>query len=362
MDSPQTKFLLVGLMILLSLFLLLEFLSRKIFIHALKIPALKDGVVKVKYILGEKPENGEKFQTTPYGLYWNGSNYSHSGFQQTDVHGFRYKGYNVGEKKKFRILVYGGSTTFSDYCIPDPSKSWPHILEDLIAVKSKVEVEVINAGLNYALTSELLSHYVFLGHALKPDMIFLHGPGNDLLPISVGDDSLDYRRTRKSLKWDIRRNERELLSKFGVLRVFYCYWLRKSKFLQLEPSEWDPIQIQNERMLNTHPIAYENNVENLAILSLGRNTPLVLIDFLQNSESAIEVIKPGMGSGITEITRKMNSILNSISERYHHVSHIEFDQKEFPEDYFVDTCHLNEEGEKQKALVIYRELKLQNLV
>ena len=362
MQYPAVVYVVVTLLFILVIGTGLEFFSRNVYRNALNIPALKDGVVKVKYILGENPANGEQFQTIPYGLYWNGSNYSHLGFQQTDINGFRYKGYDIGEKKKFRILVYGGSTTFSDYCIADPSKSWPELLERLILENDGRDIEIINAGLNYALTSELLSHYVFIGHSLQPDMIFLHGPGNDLLPISVGDSTMDYRATRKSLKWDVRQFERELLSKFGFLRVIYCYWLRKSQFLQLEPSGWDPIEIQNDRMLKTYPSAFKNNVESLVILCKERNTPLVLIDFLLNSLSAIERIKPGLSEGMIEINRKMNEIFHSISQTNSNTSHIAFNQLDFPESHFVDTCHLNEEGELKKALIIYRELKHQKLV
>ena len=115
-------------------------------------------------------------------------------------------------------------------------------------------------------------------------------------------------------------------------------------------------------MLKTYPSAFKNNVESLVILCKERNTPLVLIDFLQNSLSAIERIKPGLSEGMIEINRKMNEIFHSISQTNSNTSHIAFNQLDFPESHFVDTCHLNEEGELKKALIIYRELKHQKLV
>jgi hypothetical protein len=355
-------FLAVEICLVLTFLAIGEFAGRKLYLKFLEIPELAGPVARIQCIMEVLPTNGTKFQTIPYGLYWNGQNFSHSGYKQTDTGGYRNKGYEIGPKEKFRILVYGGSTTFSDFAIPDPSKCWPFQVESLFEEQDSKSIEVINAGLNYALTAELLSHFIFVGQYLKPDIVLLHGPGNDMLPIAVGDETTDYRHTRKSLQWDSRPFEKILLLKSGLARVLYCYWLRKSRFLQLEPTLWDDVKLQNQRMMDTYPHAFRSNVETLVSLCRAKAIPVVLIDFLQNNKKEIERIKPGLSLGMEEITQKMNVIFGEIARTNDHVSHIRFEHNDFPGELFVDTCHLNEEGETKKAQLIYHELRKLNLI
>jgi len=106
--------------------LFLECLSRLVVKKIHKVSRLKLGIEMSEFIASKsiyyKKKNtfinvNKLFEPRPYGLYWNSGNFHENGQKQTDSNGFRYKGYNISkEKRLFRVLVYGGSTTFSTPC------------------------------------------------------------------------------------------------------------------------------------------------------------------------------------------------------------------------------------------------------
>ena len=68
-------------------------------------------------------------------------------------------------------------------------------------------VEFVNAGLDFSTSAELLSHFIFDGSVFKPDIWIIENPGNDSVPLMVGDESLDYMKSRSSLSISQRKYE-----------------------------------------------------------------------------------------------------------------------------------------------------------
>ena len=95
----------------------------------------------------------------PYGLYWNRpQSLDGNGVQQTNEYGYRQGSTPTAVPKppgRIRVLALGGSTTFSDRGASAPKDAWPARLEtSLQDLDTGMEtVEVVNAGLNYALSS-----------------------------------------------------------------------------------------------------------------------------------------------------------------------------------------------------------------
>ena len=259
--------------------LLTSFLAVAIFVEASatfiyqfahRFPQITGGVQFVEFLRGKGENFTGPIETRPYGLYWNRPNYFRKGFQQTDVNGFRYKGYNVAlSKSKTRILCYGGSTTYSDHVLKNPEQCWPHLLENKFS-ENNVDVEIVNCGLNYGLTSELLSHLIFEGLHFKPDIVILHGPGNDTLPVAIGDTSFDYRNTRRSLNMAPRFFEPALLNISGVARIIYARALRENVLVNLEPETWPEAEIQNQRLINSDQVSFQSNIRSFVDLCLSR--------------------------------------------------------------------------------------------
>ena len=135
----------------------------------------------------------------PYLLWENTPEYiSPEGIRQTNNLGYRNKEDLdfTKDAKVFRILALGGSTTWG-YLLDDPDDTWPSqlegILNDALSENSDFDkIEVINGGLNYATSAELLLHYLFRDRYLDPDIVIIHTGGNDAKLLLFHDYNPDY--------------------------------------------------------------------------------------------------------------------------------------------------------------------------
>jgi len=331
--------------------------SRLIYRFAHRFPQITGGVQYVEFLRGKGENFTGPIETKPYGLYWNRPNYFRKGFQQTDANGFRYKGYDVSlTKTKARVMCYGGSTTYSDHVLKNPDDCWPHKLERKFR-ENNVDIEVINCGLNYGLTSELLSHLIFEGVHFNPDFVILHGPGNDMMPIAIGDSSFDYRNTRKALNLKPRFFEPLLLNVCGLARILYARALRENALVSLEPDSWPDSETQNMRLLNSNQQAFQSNIQSFVDICLARGINVVLVNFIQNHREELEKMRPGMSVGMTCAVENMNNYFKKIAlDKAGNVFTLDIDSKDFKITDFVDICHLNLEGEERKASLIFQGL------
>jgi hypothetical protein len=158
-----------------------------------------------------------------------------------------------------RILVLGGSTTFSDHYLSNPNDTLVASLEKQIrsiAGPGK-KVEVINAELNHATSAEFLSHYIFSAQHLPPDIVIWDGPGNDFLPTAFGDKTTDYRFTRYALTFQKRRFEKQLL-RSSIIKIIHMKWVISGKLIAVEPRNFKlgALKIHQERLQNTQADIY----------------------------------------------------------------------------------------------------------
>jgi hypothetical protein len=350
------------LMLFLTYFII-EILSRVLFKKIRNFKRFSTGIEICDYIAAQISVNNRIankskhfFEPRPYGLYWNSPNFCNNGFKQTDEHGFRFKGYDVKlNKELFRVLVYGGSTTFSDHFIHDPAQSWPYLVENLVNDSSSQKIEVINAGLNWATSAELLSHFVFEGKTFSPDLLIIEGPGNDSLPISNGDKTPDYRETRAAVSWQVRKYESFLVNHFAILKILYVFWLRDHDLLKLEPSNAPNQNIQNQLLLETYPTVYEKNINTFVEIALQMKIKVVLVDFL----ASYFVVNDGKKA----IYSRMNKVLEGIAHKYpNDVYHYGLTLDDFEKKDFADPGHLNGKGELKKAKIIFNRLNSDKLL
>ena len=345
--------------IIISLLLLTEGFSRLLIKKISRISRFAVGVEAAEFIASKSKLYSQQknhvnlqklYEPRPYGLYWNSRNFHQNGIQQTDNNGFRYKGYNVPQEKNgLRVLVYGGSTTFSNHFIDDPNKCWPYLVEKLINQGLTRKAEFINAGLNWATSAELLSHFIFEGKKFYPDLLVIEGPGNDALPVSLGDFTPDYRETRGAISWQVRKYEPFWLNHFKAIKLFYIFWLRNQNILNLRTDKYISRERRNQLLIDNHPYAYENNIDTFIEIALYLNIKIVLIDFSVNY-FIIEDDKPGISDGLSICYKKMNKILeNAAKKNPDMVKYISIDANLFTQDDFADAVHLNENGEAKKA-------------
>ena len=333
---------------------LIELIARLFYNRLARFPQVTAGIQFVDYLRGKTAAFTGPIESRPYMLYWNRPNHTRKGFKQTDANGFRFKGYDVSlMKSSKRILCYGGSTTYSDHVFKNPSDCWPHLLESKLRDVGE-DVEVINCGLNYAMTTELLSHLIFEGVHFNPDFVILHGPGNDLLPIAVGDPFFDYRNTRRSTNLQPRFFEPILLKLFCSIRLIYARMLRENTFAELEPSNWPSPEIQNVRLLNSPLASYKSNVRSFVDICVSRGIKVVLVDFVQNHIEQLELMRPGMSLGMSNVVARMNDYFGELANlNPTEVLHVNLESLDFCQTDFVDLCHLNQVGELKKTELIF---------
>jgi hypothetical protein len=352
--------------LLLILVLLVELISFFLYKYLVGKKLPRRGVLAVKYICSSDPNfHPGEYSPSPYMLYRNRSNHFYMGVRQTDNHGYRWHGSELSEdpkKDQFRVLCLGGSTTYSNHVTRDIEKSWCYLLEKRLNRFNHVNTRVINAGLNYAMSSELLAHYIFQSCKINPQLVIIHGPGNDTLAVANGDGTSDYRNTRKSLYFQKRRFERRILKLSAFIKVIYVFWLDKTSLVSLEPEHMPPVEIQNERLKISEFQQYKDNLENMIILMLSKGSRIILAPFVQASVKKIEEFHPGLSGGMILANSKMTQIMKSLSEFNKNIYFLDFDKFEFKDNLFVDSCHLNFEGEKLKAKIIHDFISENNLV
>ena len=341
--------------------ILIEFFSKLAFNYFKEIRPLE--YKAIKYLQTDDKSKLGKFIPTPFGLYWNAPNYFVRGIRQTNPQGYRSSSDSAFPRvtQKLRVLVLGSSTTYSDHFSLNPETSWPRILEAIFHKKGYKNVEVINAGLNYGTSAELLSHFVFHGIHLNPDILILDGPGNDFLPIANSDQTFDYSDTRISLAL-LRRKGEKFILRSSTIRLIYIFWVSTKHLIQLEPVGYRQETPQaNFNLLNQEPEVFRANVDSLAKLSIGMKIPLILIDFLRPSEDRLKNFHPIIWQGIQSFDKKAHKIFATIASKYDLI-HISQENFKFPDLAFHDACHLIDEFEFKKAEIVCDLLRANEVV
>ena len=123
---------------------------------------LQNGAAAGRVLMGDENEPEIIYQRHPSMLYVNRPGFSKFGFQQINSLGYRGREFQVEkELGTLRLLCLEGSTTISYPYVPNPTDTWSDQLGKILTRELGRPVEVINAGLNAATSSEALTHYLF---------------------------------------------------------------------------------------------------------------------------------------------------------------------------------------------------------
>lgn len=309
------------------------------------------------------PARESSVVSIPYGLYWNRpGQVDAQGRLQTNSLGYRQGGLETVVPKPsgtFRVLVLGSSTTFSDAGTPSPLDAWPAKLETALPGPPNGfdRIEVVNAGLNYALSAELLIHLMFVGLAVEPDMIVWEGPGNDWLPAAVGDVSPDYRQTRAPGVYPRPRfGEKSLVRRSYLARLILALWLRATPstgLVSLEPPgvDWSSSEVL-ERMRTDPFTRFRRNMELVADVCRVRGIPLLLVPFTTGSIER-QLLSGSRTRAFLEAqasaTRRLNSHLSDVAAEHAHNTTYLSQPLVIPDGLYLDGTHLLPEGEALKA-------------
>lgn len=353
----RLKVVLVNIFLLTAAWIILE--TGAYFFYQ-NIPArFANGKQMVRSLLGENvPDSQWSILPHPYLLYTNNPSFVDS-IRQHNPWGYRNGPF---QRKKdpntLRILLLGGSTTYG-YLIRDRQKTWPSILETQLQQHFDQRIEVINGGLNYATSSELLAAYVFRHRFLEADWVIIHGGGNDAAPVLYPDYDPEYTHFRGvGRQLNARPAEQQLLRSY-LLKVFYCIWLnRHENVYQSQAFSFrylDPAAVK-ERVSNPENYhGFRRNLDLLIDLALRDSSQVGLIGFLHASSQKIATTRPDLAhivSAFETAVSKNKRIMQELAQE-NQIHYLNLEQQSFPDDLFFDYCHLRPEGEARKAAIIF---------
>jgi lysophospholipase L1-like esterase len=290
----------------------------------------------------------------PYLLYQPKPHLVAHGFVQTNSQGYR--GPEIGEKKsgRIRILVLGGSTTFS-WAVKDPTKTWVAQFEKLFPKNS---VEVINAGAGYATSAELLARYMFKDRYLKPDVVIFHEGGNDVIPMWYPDYNPEYTHFRGPATRPLVGPIERVVLKMPLFKYVYARdWVDASPVATMHPYGFQHIanDIALERSMRGSVEGFERNLDLLIRNIRSDGAVPIIFGFLQNREEFLAKNAPGFigkERALVVGLARTYEVMQKIAARYS-IKFVDPQQWRFPPDVFVDNCHLNEDGEVIKAHVLF---------
>jgi lysophospholipase L1-like esterase len=289
----------------------------------------------------------------PYLLYQPKPNLVAYGFLQTNSQGYR--GPEIKEKaSRLRILVLGGSTTWSPG-VKDPNKTWVAQFEKLFPKNS---IEVINAGLGYATSAELLARYMFKDRYLKPDVVIFHEGVNDIFPMWYPNYNPEYTHFRASGARPFIGPIEHLLLKMPLFKYLYARDWASARIVYTEdPYGWR--QIDNDvalaRSTNGSLEGFERNLDLLIRTIKSDGAVPIIFGFLSNREESLSTNWPelvGKERALVVGLARTDQVMRDIAGRYS-IKFVDPQQWRFPPSVFIDFCHLNEDGEQIKAQVLF---------
>jgi lysophospholipase L1-like esterase len=338
-----------------------DFLANKSYFH-----------IRAMLMGNNNPDMLPRYLTLPYLGYVPYPGYRKNGVIQHNEDGYRGRKVLLQKTGKFRVLCLGGSATYG-FGVDSPSQAFPAQLENLldegIARDSTLRsnytgAEVINAGLDAGTSAEELQQYLFKYRYYHPDAVIVHSGVNDAMLVQDSPDfQLDYTHYRRlnfhleplsaPMRWFLHSYFVSYLS----IRLFYdqfsvegdefkhqgrqkfCHWthLDIDSVLGRKQYAYYPFY-QNTRCLYQQ-IAADSayiftfptvlNRDNEFVKS---NDKYVMVNSL-NASIAESLCKEFGGYSIPFT---FDSIKNTAS--------------------WLDDCHVDAAGEKEKARLLYRAL------
>lgn len=323
----------------------------------------------------------QKQVPSPYILYRNNPNYVNPGTQakEYDSNGYRNPEYNSDESC-FRILAIGGSTTNEDPYVTR-SQSWTMVLNRLLNSNSKSGIcyQVFNAGLGWGTSAELLTEFLLNGIYINPDLVIVHTGGNDGLALRQKEYKTDYSHIRASgnintglMYFLSNTRQGQYIHKLSqasatVKLALYSVIRMEGGVRTFTPAINDVFPLSPKESLDVvksrEPIAFKNNITNIVRIARSRNSKVMLVPFIQAPKDQLTSHQPswrGQEETMIQSVKKHRDVLKEISTN-EKVDFYEFNELSFKDEWFLDNCHLNEQGSNEKALQIYRYIKSSGL-
>jgi lysophospholipase L1-like esterase len=320
-------------------------------------------------LMGSKnPEISPAYMSQPYLGYVPYPGFERKGVEQHNPDGYRGQRVAFLKTDKFRILCIGGSTTYG-FGVDSPSQTYPaqleKILNDYVMADSAMRknykgVEVINGGLEDGNSAEELQQYLFKYRYYKPDVVIIHSGINDALLLcqSKSDEfQLDYTHYRRinmnleALDQPARFLMHSYFFSFLVIRLFYNDFATASKnefqhYNRQTFCKWSKINIDSitniDNGFDYYP--FYHNAKSLCAEITSDSSSLILFPNAVNGKVPNKKYHElcSLNSDIThELARKFGA------------EYVGFSYSSIDSMLWIDDCHLNKDGERKKAEILF---------
>ena len=352
--SRRKKVVFILIPILLAL-VIPEWTARRMMTEEMKIA--RHILLNREYVY----QNGlQNTAAQPYLFYMCTPKYGYTANGSPQHNNDGYRGTAVSLDKNpdvLRVLCLGGSTTYG-VSVTEPHEAFPAVLEGMLRENLPSQyhnVEVMNGGLPWATTAELLTHFLFKYRYYQPDVVIINTGGNDAqgyaLPYYHPDNS-HWRQPMLTLRplprnWQWLARSRFLCSL--ILNIFYKDQLEGGHFVILGGAKpktpWfrpGGKFVEKQSEIPLHQLSFFNNMVVLinAILSDGAKVLLVPFRAAPNSYRNNDF-------ELAQVLRNENILLD-MATRYR-LGYAPFPASVISPQNWTDHCHLNAAGERQKA-------------
>jgi lysophospholipase L1-like esterase len=283
--------------------------------------------------------------------------------KQVQINSLGYRGRSFSAKKPegvYRVIALGASTTYGIY--NQQNRTYPFLLEKKLQEDLHTKnIEVINAGLVSATTTESLIRFSLRIAPLEPDMIIIYHGYNDLVPRMFNDFSGDYFHYRKIMKSDFH-----IYEKLYLYKIFNAALLRRinekvimNQNLLHYTWKFDNLPDIPQRVENfnaTSSDVFKRNFKDIITLARAADIQVVLMTFaFDDQQKNWNNYMPDelWGKGI----RENNLVVKALAEQYDLPLVKFYEYGESDRRIFADSIHMNEYGNLKKAELIAQEIE-----
>lgn len=278
------------------------------------------------------------------------------GIQQNNADGYR--GERVPLQRtpnSIRILFLGGSTTYGEGVL-HPEDSYPAQLGKMLRQDARFsgkKIEIINAGLRFGTTAEILTHYALKFRYYKPDVVVINPGGNDPVAYVTDKYQPDYSNWRKQppMLYPLKSYARWILksraASIAVVLLFFPDYVVGTSFThggEAMPAEW--FSPREKDRLHLDELAFYNNLAAVIREIKANNSSVVLLSYQGNPYD----------KGDQKTYRRLydfeESVLAVLGKEFA-VPYLPYPLDRMPANLWVDPSHINEEGTRRKAEYVF---------
>ena len=368
--SPRKK-LLFGLFTAVLVFSVAELVARVAFPRV-----FSKGEFSLRLLRGETPALFQRVTGQSYLNYVPAPNFENDFGIQHNPHGYRGSLVEVARRANtLRILCLGGSTTYG-WGVDRPDQAYPARLERALAAQPPGDyhdVEVINAGLPWGTSAELLTHYHFKFHYYRPDWVVIHTGLNDAQAFDSPYYQPDYDHWRRHMpvpaalpKFTRWLTQSRLLDFFLVPLLMGLHpeapsfnrthgerpripWFEKERPDRSDPSNVPATKVAFVHNINTLVRQIQNDGARVALMPVAWQPEVA-----ENLEAWKRIEESSHNS--VRYTLAFAGLLEEIASQ-RGAEFIPFPLDEITPENWTDEMHLDADGTNKKALYVARLLR-----